>query len=311
MSAVIEHSGLARAHDERLLDRVAAQAHGVVAAFGQAGPDHARHPEQPEQVAPRLAGWHGPAANTFAAADKHQHQRIGELHGEVGERRSAVAAADQGHRDDHRKAQNALHAWQEADKEIEPSTPWGRRAKRDIAHHAASTVLHHGRAAHHRAKQTAHHIKGLGKKFAKRAAELLSRGGNPVEIAQQLLGRNAADLEKAGILRPGVPIDKCCANFVTTVLRHSGLINWHSDAVADVGHRLAAEGWHTTKNPPPGAVAIINGSQHIELVASNHGGGHIGLIGSNNVNRDDSQRVTYSNPYGNVTYWVPGRRMRA
>ncbi|EFV14176.1 CHAP domain-containing protein [Segniliparus rugosus] len=131
--------------------------------------------------------------------------------------------------------------------------------------------------------------------------------GSTFDIARGYLGRNASDLKGAGIgMDPGIPSDICCANFVSAVLRQSGMIDWHTNGVADLSARLQAQGWQVTSNPPPGAVAIINGSQHTELVASNNGG-HITLIGSNNVNADGTQRISYGNPYGNIVYLVPPR----
>ncbi|MGL6234785.1 MAG: CHAP domain-containing protein [Segniliparus sp.] len=134
-------------------------------------------------------------------------------------------------------------------------------------------------------------------------------GGGPsgpaADVAKGYLGRNASDLKGAGIgMDPGIPSDICCANFVSAVLRQSGQIDWHTNGVADLSARLQAQGWHVSSNPPPGAVAIINGSQHTELVASNNGG-HVTLIGSNNINGDGTQRVSYGNPYGNIVYLVP------
>ncbi|MBO9664706.1 phage tail tip lysozyme [Dokdonella sp.] len=133
-------------------------------------------------------------------------------------------------------------------------------------------------------------------------------GGNPAAIANQFLERNASELKKSGALpmNPNVPSDVCCANFVTACLQKAGLINWHSDGVADMASRLKAQGWKVVDaaHAKPGDVAVINGSQHTELVYSNDGG-KLTLIGSNNRNADGTQRITYGNPYGNTYYLSP------
>jgi hypothetical protein len=133
-------------------------------------------------------------------------------------------------------------------------------------------------------------------------------GQNPADIAKGLLGRNAAELKGSGDLPmdPNVPTDVCCANFVTATLQKAGLIDWHSNGVADMSQRLQAQGWHMVpaSEARPGDVAVINGSQHTELVATNTGG-QITLIGSNNKNADGSQVVSYGNPYGAVMYLSP------
>src|SRR3546814_18628996 len=53
-----------------------------------------------------------------------------------------------------------------------------------------------------------------------------------------------------------------------------------------------------------GDVCILNYGGHVELVASNNNG-DIKLIGSNNINPDGSQQVSYGNPYGNAYYLSP------
>lgn len=129
--------------------------------------------------------------------------------------------------------------------------------------------------------------------------------GSAFDVAKGYLGRNAADLKGAGMgMDPGIPSDICCANFVSASLKQAGLIDFHTNSVADLHDKLVAKGWTVTSNPSPGAVAIINGSEHTELVASNSGG-KIGLIGSNNINSDGSQQISYGNPYGNIVYLQP------
>ena len=70
--------------------------------------------------------------------------------------------------------------------------------------------------------------------------------------------------------------------------------------------RLQAQGWQRVpaSQAKPGDVCILNNGGHIELVASN-AGGNVKLIGSNNINADGSQQVSYGNPYGNAWYLTP------
>jgi hypothetical protein len=133
-------------------------------------------------------------------------------------------------------------------------------------------------------------------------------GQNPADIAKDFLGRNASELKGSGDLPmdPNVPGDVCCANFVTATLQKDGLIDWHSNGVADMSQRLQAQGWHMVpaSEAKPGDVAVINGSEHTEFVFTNDGG-RITLIGPNNKNADGSQVVSYGNPYGQVMYLSP------
>lgn len=135
---------------------------------------------------------------------------------------------------------------------------------------------------------------------------------NPAKVAEQYLNRNASDLEHSGELPmdPNVNTHVCCANFVTSVLQKSGKINWHSNRVDETAARLKKQGWKTVpaSEAKPGDVAIVNGSEHVELVDSNVNG-KVTLIGSNNANADGSQRVTrdsYTPVSGNqVEYLSP------
>ncbi|MBS9532786.1 WXG100 family type VII secretion target [Mycobacterium sp. M1] len=131
---------------------------------------------------------------------------------------------------------------------------------------------------------------------------------NPADIADQVLDRDASELKGSGDLPmdPNVPNDVCCANFVTATLQKAGLIDWHSNQVAETSQRLQAQGWRVVpaSEARPGDVAIINGNEHTELVSANNNG-QLTLIGSNNVNPDGSQRISYGHPYGNVVYLSP------
>ncbi|MGV8930833.1 MAG: LysM peptidoglycan-binding domain-containing protein [Luteimonas sp.] len=132
--------------------------------------------------------------------------------------------------------------------------------------------------------------------------------GKTIDIAKQFLGRNASDLKISGQLpmESWVPNDVNCANFVTAVLQKAGLINFHDNTVSGTASRLQAQGWQRVpaSQAKPGDVCILNNGGHIELVASN-AGGNVKLIGSNNINADGSQQVSYGNPYGNAWYLTP------
>ncbi len=144
-------------------------------------------------------------------------------------------------------------------------------------------------------------------------------GNKVVDIAKQFLGRNASELKRSGALpmNPGVPSNVCCANFVTAVLQKAGVLNVHTDLVSgssrtgtgvngSVGQILKSKGWHVVDaaHAKPGDVCILNNGHHVELVASNSGG-NVQLIGSNNINKDGTQQISYGHPYGNAWYLSP------
>ncbi|WNL46593.1 LysM peptidoglycan-binding domain-containing protein [Dyella sp. BiH032] len=144
-------------------------------------------------------------------------------------------------------------------------------------------------------------------------------GGKAVDIARQFLGRNASELKRSGALpmNPNVPSDVCCANFVSAVLQKAGLLDRHTDLVSgssrtglgaagSIGRILKERGWKVVDaaHAKPGDVCILNNGGHVELVASNDHG-NIQLIGSNNTNRDGTQRVGYGHPYGGAWYLTP------
>lgn len=132
--------------------------------------------------------------------------------------------------------------------------------------------------------------------------------GGVLGIAQSFLGRNASDLKRSGDLPMDawVPNNVNCANFVTAALQKAGLINWHDNTVSGAASRLKADGWKVVpaSQAKAGDVCILNYGGHIELVAGNNNG-DIKLIGSNNINPDGSQQVSYSNPYGGAWYLTP------
>lgn len=146
-------------------------------------------------------------------------------------------------------------------------------------------------------------------------------GNEVADLAASFLGRNASELKRSGDLpmNPNVPNNVCCANFVSAVLQKAGLLNQHTDLVsgssktgmgnpASIGAILKKLGWEVVpaSQARPGDVAIVNNGGHVELVHSNDNG-KIKLIGSNNVNPDGSQRISFGNPFGNAWYLSPPR----
>jgi spore coat assembly protein SafA len=144
-------------------------------------------------------------------------------------------------------------------------------------------------------------------------------GSKVADIAKQFLGRNASELKRSGDLpmNPNVPSDICCANFVSAVLQKAGVLDKHTDLVSgssktgrgvdgSIGQILKDRGWKVVDaaHAKPGDVAIVNNGGHVELVAANKNG-DITLIGSNNINKDGTQQVSYGKPYGGAWYLSP------
>ncbi len=144
-------------------------------------------------------------------------------------------------------------------------------------------------------------------------------GSKAADIAKQFLGRNASELKRSGALpmNPNVPSNICCANFVSAVLQKAGLLNVHTDLVSgssktgrgvngSIGQILKDRGWKVVDaaHAKPGDVAIVNNGHHVEMVYSNKGG-DVTLIGSNNINKDGTQQISYGKPYGGAWYLTP------
>lgn len=137
-----------------------------------------------------------------------------------------------------------------------------------------------------------------------------------LKTAQQYLGRNASSLKTDRSdnlpMNAGVPSDVCCANFVSAVLTESGKLpaNLHTDSVATLNSTLRHRGWTpvSASDAKPGDVVIIQGGgvSHTEIYAGNGK-----MIGSNNVNADGSQKISYNNvdwalDHGAVILRAPG-----
>jgi hypothetical protein len=130
------------------------------------------------------------------------------------------------------------------------------------------------------------------------------KGGSAFEIAKQYLGRNAGDIKygKDAVgkaMQDWVPNNVNCANFVSATLIASGQLpaNQGSAGVIDLMGKLDRNGYSriSLKDAKPGDVVSMktNGGQHVVLFAGWENG-KAKFIGSNNVNADGSQRVSYT-----------------
>lgn len=124
-------------------------------------------------------------------------------------------------------------------------------------------------------------------------------GGNAADIAKSYLGQNASSLKGNSNdnlpMDANCPSDECCANFVSAVLVQSGELpaNLHTDSVAQLKDTLMQRGWTAVpaSEAQPGDVVIMQGGgiSHTEMVS---GPGQ--MIGSNNINPDGTQKVSYN-----------------
>lgn len=133
------------------------------------------------------------------------------------------------------------------------------------------------------------------------------RGGSSkaFDIAKSYLGWNARDLKTSGnavgrAMHDWVPNNVNCANFVSGVLQASGQIrsSQHHNAVTGLMANLDRDPNFkrvSLSNARPGDVVSMKtpGGHHVVMFAGWKNGRPL-FIGSNNVNADGSQRVTYS-----------------
>jgi LysM repeat protein len=137
-------------------------------------------------------------------------------------------------------------------------------------------------------------------------------GANAAAIAEQFIGRNAGELKYSDELpmESWVPNNVNCANFVSACLQQAGLINsgQASASVATLSSNLRADGWQATSlaDARPGDVVLM-GSQHVVLFAGMDANGQPKFIGSNNINADGSQQVSWGGAWGNYTILTPPR----
>ncbi len=140
-----------------------------------------------------------------------------------------------------------------------------------------------------------------------------SRGPSPLEgpssnafdTARQYLGWNASDLKVSNnpvgrAMENWVPNNVNCANFVSGVLRASGQLpaSQHHNGVYGLMNNLDRNSNFrrvSLQDARPGDVVSMRtpGGQHVVMFAGFQNGRPT-FIGSNNVNRDGSQRVTIS-----------------
>lgn len=127
-------------------------------------------------------------------------------------------------------------------------------------------------------------------------------GANAAAIAEQFLGRNAGELKHSGELpmERWVPNDVNCANFVSACLAGAGLISsdMQSASVATLDGNLQGAGWQKVSldNARPGDVVIMP-NRHVVLFAGMENG-QPKFIGSNNINPDNSQQVSWGGASG-------------
>lgn len=138
--------------------------------------------------------------------------------------------------------------------------------------------------------------------------------GNAAEIAEQFIGRNAGELKYSSELpmQSWVPNNVNCANFVSACLQKAGMISSSqaSASVDQLANNLRADGWQTTSldNARPGDVVLMqrDGQSHVVLFAG-FKNGQPTFIGSNNVNPDGSQRVSWGGASGRYEIITPPR----
>ncbi len=129
-------------------------------------------------------------------------------------------------------------------------------------------------------------------------------GGNAADVAKQFLGETEYQLQPSGALDMDqwVPKNVDCANFVSGCLEAAGLISHdqRSDSVTQLAANLRAAGWQDVglSQAQPGDVVCFDGPdgayQHVEIFAGWQNGQPL-FIGSNNVNADGTQSITYDN----------------
>jgi LysM repeat protein len=129
--------------------------------------------------------------------------------------------------------------------------------------------------------------------------------GKAFDIAKQYLNWNARNLKVSGnavgrAMNDWVPNNVNCANFVSGVLQAAGQINksQHNDSVTGLMRNLDRDKDFkrvSLANAKPGDVVSMKtpGGHHVVMFAGWKNGRPL-FIGSNNVNADGSQRVTYS-----------------
>jgi peptidoglycan hydrolase-like protein with peptidoglycan-binding domain len=131
-------------------------------------------------------------------------------------------------------------------------------------------------------------------------------GSAVVQAAQQYLGERSDKLEASGetAMQKWVPANVDCANFVSAMLIKSGQITTSqgSASVPVLASNLTKAGWQgplDLSQAQPGDVVTFDGAegknQHVEIYVGKDANGNPQFIGSNNVNKDGTQSITYDN----------------
>ncbi len=130
-------------------------------------------------------------------------------------------------------------------------------------------------------------------------------GGSPYDIAMAQLGKNAGSLkyEGGGVgsdMEDWVPNNVNCANFVSACLEQAGQIGdgQHSASVMTLMGNLDRDSDFkrvSLSDAKPGDVVSMKtpGGQHVVMFAG-FKNGQPQFIGSNNVNSDGSQRISFT-----------------
>jgi len=129
-------------------------------------------------------------------------------------------------------------------------------------------------------------------------------GTDAASLAQQYLGKYETELQAQGVTKP-CPTNESCANFVSSMLKKSGAIDFTTLGVSDLNNRLRAQGWHEVpaSQAKPGDVWICNGAHgesHTELVSS-QSNGKVTLIGSNNHPNPSNQQINYDTSSASIS----------
>ena len=139
-------------------------------------------------------------------------------------------------------------------------------------------------------------------------------GDNAAAIAEQFLGRNAGELKYSDELpmEDWVPNNVNCANFVSACLQKAGVIDpsQASASVDELASNLKSAGWQTVslQDARPGDVVLMqkNGQSHVVLFAGFENG-EPRFIGSNNINPDGSQQISWGGASGDYEIITPPR----
>ncbi|WP_199171420.1 MULTISPECIES: LysM peptidoglycan-binding domain-containing protein [Luteimonas] len=139
-------------------------------------------------------------------------------------------------------------------------------------------------------------------------------GRNAAAIAEQFIGRNAGELKYSDELpmQSWVPNNVNCANFVSAVLQNAGLIDagQASASVDQLASNLKGDGWRTTSLQAAQAGDVVlmqrDGQSHVVFFAGFENGRPT-FIGSNNVNADGSQRISWGGASGDYEIITPPR----